>query len=219
VLANASPARVFEGLLTTARTWTAGDWYERVALPEYQGLYDACRQRLDLAHLPEDVTALTPAHRRDLKAALSRGVPYPDTARERYAELCRAVSAESARRWAAAITPADGEALLWRLLRIGSAPYYVLGATDDGPVRLRVATPWDWRQRYDLVALTTAPAGAGQPQVDWTASYRDRRTGAAGEVRGHVEIRWSHGRFCGHPEAKVYLDTPITAIPGYFPVA
>jgi hypothetical protein len=146
-------------------------------------------------------------------------VPFPDTARDRYGELCRAVSEESARRWRAAITPATREALLWRLLRIGNAPYFVLGATDDGPVRLRVATPWDWRQRYELVALSVAPAGVGQPQVDWTASYRERGSGAPGEVRGHVEIRWSHGRFAGHPEAKVYLDTSITALPGYFPLA
>jgi hypothetical protein len=35
-------------------------------------------------------------------------------------------------------------------------------------------------------------------------------------VDGHVEVRWSHGRFCGPPEAKVYLDTPHQAVPGYF---
>ena len=35
-------------------------------------------------------------------------------------------------------------------------------------------------------------------------------------VLGHVEVRWSHGLFCGPPEAKVYLDTPHTEVPGYF---
>lgn len=38
------------------------------------------------------------------------------------------------------------------------------------------------------------------------------------EVAGHVEIRWSHGRFGGHPEAKVYLDTPHAQVPGYHPL-
>ena len=37
-------------------------------------------------------------------------------------------------------------------------------------------------------------------------------------MRGHVEVRWSHGRFCGPPEAKVYLDTPHADVPGYFPL-
>ena len=38
------------------------------------------------------------------------------------------------------------------------------------------------------------------------------------EVGGHVEVRWSHGRFGGLPEAKVYLDTPHARVPGYFPL-
>ncbi len=39
-----------------------------------------------------------------------------------------------------------------------------------------------------------------------------------GAERGHVEVRWSHGRFRGAPEAKVYLDTPHADVPGYSPL-
>lgn len=45
------------------------------------------------------------------------------------------------------------------------------------------------------------------------------RDGRTGTVKGHVEIRWSHGRFNGPPEAKVYLDTPFDQVPGYWPIA
>ena len=34
-------------------------------------------------------------------------------------------------------------------------------------------------------------------------------------MAGHIEIRWSHGRFANPPEAKVYLDTPMDELPGY----
>ena len=34
-------------------------------------------------------------------------------------------------------------------------------------------------------------------------------------MAGHVEIRWSHGRFAQPPEAKVYLDTAMAELPGY----
>ena len=61
-------------------------------------------------------------------------------------------------------------------------------------------------------------AVVGQPRVDWAGSYRDRRGGTNGTVRGHVEIRWSHGRFAQPPEAKVYLDTPMSQLPGYHPL-
>jgi hypothetical protein len=120
-------------------------------------------------------------------------------------------------RWTKAIARRHGEALLWRLLRIGNAPYFVLGTGPGGePVRLRVAGPWDWRRHYEFLALDVRPADAGQPQVDWIATYRVRATEALAEARGHVEIRWSHGRFVGAPEAKVYTDTSIAELPGYF---
>ena len=54
--------------------------------------------------------------------------------------------------------------------------------------------------------------------VAWRAVVRNRDTRAEQTVAGHVEVRWSHGRFAGRPEAKVYLDTPHTEIPGYFPL-
>jgi hypothetical protein len=45
-----------------------------------------------------------------------------------------------------------------------------------------------------------------------------RATGEERTVEGHVELRWSHGRFSGPPEAKVYLDTPHEQVPGYHPL-
>jgi hypothetical protein len=54
--------------------------------------------------------------------------------------------------------------------------------------------------------------------VRWAAVVRDRDASRDVEVAGHVEIRWSHGRFGGLPEAKVYLDTPHQRVPGYFPL-
>ena len=46
----------------------------------------------------------------------------------------------------------------------------------------------------------------------------DPDTGALHEIAGHVEVRWSHGRFGGLPEAKCYLDTRHHLVPGYFPL-
>jgi hypothetical protein len=108
--------------------------------------------------------------------------------------------------------------MLWRLLRLSSAPYFVLGTGPSESLRLRVATPWDWRQRFELRELEVHPEHAGQPRVGWAAAVLDREGGCEQEVRGHVEVRWSHGRLGGNPEAKVYLDTPHRQVPGYFPL-
>ena len=109
-----------------------------------------------------------------------------------------------------------GEAMVWRLLRIGSAPYFVLGSSAARSLRLRIATSWDWRQQYRLIAVSMEAQAGGQPRVGWEAVVRDRASNEVHEVAGHIEVRWSHGRFGGLPEAKGYLDTPHHLVPGYF---
>jgi hypothetical protein len=108
--------------------------------------------------------------------------------------------------------------MVWRLLRIGNAAYFLLGTDPRRSLRLRVASSWDWRQAYRLAGLDIVAATSGQPQVNWSVTYVERATMRRRSVQGHVEVRWSHGRFAQPPEAKVYLDTPSDELPGYFPL-
>jgi len=82
-------------------------------------------------------------------------------------------------------------------------------------MRLRIDTPWDWRESFRLSSLEISPQARGQPLVGWSAIYIVKATGEERTVQGHVEIRWSHGRFGQPPEAKVYLDSPHEDVPGY----
>jgi hypothetical protein len=216
-IANPSPARLFDGLLATSGTWDRTDWYQVVAPDEYQALYDACRASLGLDDLPAQVADLTGAEREQLRRGLAPR-RYPEGARQSYQRLCSAVSVRSAQRWAERLADIDGERMLCRLLRIGSAPYFLLGADGASSLRFRVDTPWDWHHAFALKELTVAPSVAGQPRVDWVARYAERGSSHVRSVRGHVEVRWSHGRFSQPPEAKVYLDTPLDEVPGYHPL-
>ena len=139
-------------------------------------------------------------------------------AKDLYATLSDAVARASARRWEAAMDAGAGagEAMLWRLLRIGSAPYFVLGSSAARSLRLRIATSWDWRQQFQLrrprhgaPGRAVSPGSAGRPRCATGVSYELH------VVVGHIEVRWSHGRFGGLPEAKGYLDTPHHLVPGY----
>ncbi len=222
ILANASPARLFEGLLATQGSWDRSDWYDTVAPDQLHELYRACLAATGLAGFPPTPSACTREQLATLRHALP-GRSYPDAAsRAAYAELCRTVSETSARRWLERVAESGvgPEGMLWRLLRIGSAPYFVLGndRRTGLPARYRIASPWDWRSEFELDKFTVSPSAAGQPRVDWSASYRSREDGRTGAVAGHVEIRWSHGRFAQPPEAKVYLDTPMSQLPGYHPL-
>ena len=109
--------------------------------------------------------------------------------------------------------------MLWKLLRLEAAPYYVLGAAATGhTIHYRVGTPWDFREHFRLRAFDVWAEIAGQPMVRWRADVVDRDSATARVVEGHVEVRWSHGRFAQLPEAKVYLDTAHHDVAGYFPL-
>ncbi len=215
VLANAAPQRLFDRALAGGPAVTGGDWYADVAPVEYQALYEVIRRELGQGPaLPPHAADLTPGHRAALRQHLDAG--WSDDAAPAYRTMAVAVGKASADRWRGALRrKAQQEAMLWRLLRIGSAPYFVLGAAAGRTLRLRIATPWDWRQDHELKRFDVWGDDAGQPQVRWQAVVRDRATGEDVAVDGHVEVRWSHGRFAKQPEAKVYLDTAHHRVPGY----
>jgi hypothetical protein len=219
VLHNAAPARVFDHLLKATDVHDRADWYGQVAPDEHRRLAAAAAAAVGCP-FPSEPGDADVAQRRRLRDALrEHGRAWPEPAVAPYRELCEAVSRASAERWRrSAGTRAVREQLLWRLLRLASAPYFVLGAARDDVLRLRIDTPWDWRQRHDLRSFDIEPDDAGQPQVRWSATILDRDAGDEVAVEGHVEVRWSHGRFGGPPEAKVYLDTPPARVPGYVPL-
>lgn len=214
IMQNAGPVRLFDHCLATERR-TGSDWFHEVAPQEYQTFYDVARVMAG-TDLPGSVDQLDSTARQKLRVAL-RSRRLPEEMHEPWRELSAAVAERSAERWRAQLTtPGAKVRMLWRLLRIGDAPYFVLGADGTRHLRLRVASAWDWMQSFELRSLTVEARSAGQPEVAWRALTCDRLTHAEREVEGHVEIRWSHGRFSGSPEAKIYLGTALGDTPGYF---
>jgi hypothetical protein len=213
ILHNPSPARLVEGLLSQAPVANLDDWYARVAPVEYQALFEACMPDFAGSGLPARAADLLSAQRQIVRSALRSG--WPAAADVAYASLCTAVSKATADAWSSRLTARNSELVLWRLLRIGATPYFILGASRRGSIRLRIDTPWDWRESYRLLALTVEPLVGGQPLVGWSAHYMAKSSGRSFTIGGHVEVRWSHGRFGQPPEAKVYLDSPHEAVPGY----
>jgi hypothetical protein len=218
---NAAPRLVFGGS-SGADADARADWFAEMAPAETQALYEIVRFETGMVgSLPDRVTALSPAERRDLARALGRGAWTSPAAAEAYAALSAVVADGSARRWRDRLCNARlREATLWRFLRVAAATYFVLGSDGDRMVRVRVGSPWDWRQAFRLRRFDVEPAVASrQPLVRWAATVDDRLAGRPRTVEGHIEVRWSHGRFAQPPEAKVYLDTPPHLVAGYWPLA
>ncbi|MCU1487339.1 MAG: hypothetical protein JWN67_4085 [Actinomycetia bacterium] len=213
VLWNLAPTFLFDRCLEGRSDEPRADWFEVVAPQAYDDLY--ADVRAVVPGLPVALRDLVPADREVIKEACARKWPEPleDPARR----FATAVATATAARWHQQLTShAARERMLWQLLRLNAAPYFILGSGPQGALRLRVGTPWDWRQHFSLRAFELEVADSLQPQVNWTAVVDDLEQRTDIVVRGHVEIRWSHGRFCGFPEAKVYLDSPHRDVPGYF---
>ena len=216
ILMNVSPAYLFDRMLVDRRG-PLPDWYLDVAPAAYRALYRAVREHLG-GDLPGEVEDLVRDDRLALKEQLVG--PWPAELIGPYLSFCTEVADASAARWCLGLTdPGAGEEMLWRLLRLSGAPYFVLGAAPGDVLRLRIYTPWDWRQEFALRSFEVwGDAAAGQPVVKWRAVVTRRSDRRELPVEGHVEIRWSHGRFRKMPEAKVYLDTPHNEVPGYAPL-
>jgi len=216
VLLNPSPAVLFRSALRDSDLG-GRDWYEEIAPEELTKLYAASVEHLDLGDFPALPSELTRDQRDVLKKQLAR--QWPADLHVEVAEWVEAVSSRSAELLNRTLgSKRDRERFYWRLLRIHSAPYFILGRQPSGPVRLRVLTPWDLRRKFSFEGLEISPSSAGQPQIAWKAAFTDLDTGARKETSGHVEIRWSHGRFCGAPESKIYLDTLHGDACGYQPL-
>jgi len=221
ILHNSGPSHLFERSLAEKRVDRGPDWFLSTAPEAYQEFYLACVVDTELEDMPMSVAEIDKEHRLRLKAALPKRGRLPEKAQRLYEQFSLSVAQESAERWRANLgTKSRREEMLWRLLRLQAAPYFVLGATTSGdPLRYRVGTPWDFRDRFEIRSFDVWPDAAGQPMVRWRADVTDRRTDGRSSVEGHVEIRWTHGRFSGAPEAKVHLDTHPHEVAGYFPLA
>lgn len=211
---NTGPSRLFDSLLK-AEPKSNDSWYQVVAPSEFQSYYSAVREQYDLWDLPGHVEQLDTHHRIELKKVLPRTLP--EQLRPVLAEFCMAVSERSAIRWRKAIGTSSRKKsdFAMTLLRIPQAVYFLLGQDGVLPQRFKVLSRWDWANRFDLADFNIESSSAMQPTVNWTIKVTDRFTGEELMTRGHVEVRWSHGRFNGAPEAKVYFDSPLRETPGF----
>ena len=147
ILANASPGRLFDGLLATQGGWDRGDWYDAVAPEQLAALYVACLAATGLTGYPPLPVGLQPRPAR----YVAPGPVRPRLSRRRLAERLRRPVPGGERGVGSAVDGSDGgvggglaEGMLRRLLRIGSAPYFVLGndRRTGAPARYRIASPW-----------------------------------------------------------------------------
>ena len=167
VLANAAPSRLFErGLAGGPAARATGDWYADVAPDAYQALFTLVRRELGTARVVPAPCGRPDARPSGRSSAYLDAGWSPDARSRAYRELALEVGKVSADRWRRTAGQAHGGGGR----AVAPAPHRqraVLRArcAAHRSLRLRVMTPWDWRQAYELKRMDVWGDDAGQPQV------------------------------------------------------
>ena len=177
---------------TTAR----GDWYGEAAPDELQALYEIVRFETGLVGGPARPVR-RPGHRPAARAGRRAGQGRLDVAgrgrglhravgrggRGLGPAVARAAAQRAGARGHAVAVPAGGGGHLLRA-RVRRRPH---------GLRLRVGSPWDWRQSFRLRRFDVEPVESRQPVVAWRADGRRPRGRRAAHGRrphrGAVEPR------------------------------
>lgn len=106
------------------------------------------------------------------------------------------------------------ELILKTFLRLNSTSYILAGLEGSKPFAVEVPDITKWFQEWNFTDITAkADTDRKQCVVDFGLKVTNRRTHEAIELPYHAEIRWSHGKFCGNPEGKLYKDFMWSDVP------
>lgn len=221
VVQNASPYNLFEALPEGKVFASKSDnWYLLMTPSEYQFLYDFIRNNIEESHyLPSDVTLFEQSFKRkDRKLIKDRIKNLSLTKKEEfdrlYLQMCHEVAKRSAtvfnEKLKLSVQSRSRKAVLEQLARFFfrlDSVEYVLGGIDRGKA-FAVVIPdlSNWNRNWTITQVVAEPElERKQSRVRFYVTVK-AKNGDTYTAEFHAEIRWSHGKFQGNPEAKLYKD-------------
>lgn len=229
VMYNKSPANLLQNLPQGISPESNTDnWYIKVAKDEFQNLYN-CAARIANLSLPADVQDFEENASRNTRKALQKAIAEAEPSSRAefdklYTQMCLKVSESSANVFNKLLTQnmktrrknSIIETILKTFFRINSVPYLL--AVKEGNLLLGCSIPnvTEWRNNWEFEGLTAyADKSSMQSKVIFKLQVRPKNNQEKKVITFpfHAEIRWSHGKFCGAPEAKLYKDFRYEDIP------
>lgn len=106
------------------------------------------------------------------------------------------------------------EWILKFFLRLNSTPYILAGLEGGKPFAVKVPDVTKWFQQWNFIDITAkADTDREQCVVVFSLRLTSKENNKVVELPYHAEIRWSHGKFCGNPEGKLYKDFKWSDVP------
>ena len=88
--------------------------------------------------------------------------------------------------------------------RLDSNHYTLCGTENSLSFAVEVQDLKNWEDGFELLGVKASALTRGQPEVLLTFDFFDKKTSNKFSRKIRSEVRWSHGKFCGNPEAKLY---------------
>ena len=216
VVYNLSPKNMFVAIPSgfLPKPDVGENWYIETAYDSFNRLYLTLKDALGFSYgtVLEFEEKASKDERKRIQKFLdsNRKNDICDDFMNAYIEMCREVARKSAEIFNDNIAlslkehpKALHEVLARIFLRLNGIPYLLVCVEKDVSL-LWVPDLTTFLRQYKIFDVTArADDTRKQSVVNILLRYRDKDKNLR-DLSYHVEIRWSHGKFCGNPEAKLY---------------
>ncbi len=215
---NTSPFNLFQSIPQgTPLAQGSDNWYLEQDAAGFQDLYTFVRD-FGLDYLPQDVAEFEQVASHKDRRALQRVIKQfsgetKDEFDRLYLSMCHNVAQRSAEIFNENFSKSlQGksrrfilEFIATRFFRMNTVEYIWGGI--DRATEFAVVVPefTKWTSEWLISNIEAVPnLKRKQSVVNFLVRYAHRESGRSNVANFRAEIRWSHGRFCGAPEAKLY---------------
>jgi len=108
------------------------------------------------------------------------------------------------------------ESIVKQFFRINTVPYILAGLDVGREFAVKIPDLTFWKSQWRLLNVKADPdLSRGQSFVYIQLEFGNKTTRERHIFIFHIEIRWSHGKFCGNPEGKLYKEFNWSSVPFY----
>lgn len=226
VVYNLSPSNMFLAVPSGGlpRPDKDKNWYITVSYDRFNELYCLLRDPLNLSYssVREFEENADKLKRKQIQDFLKQRTDIYEKFMDIYVSLCHETAEKSAEIFNNNVsqTLKEHPKTLWEavakvFLRLNGTSYLLVSLENSTVFLLKVPDLTTFLRQFEFAGIfAQADLARKQSVVDIEIRCK-QKNGKTKELKYHVEIRWSHGKFCGNPEAKLYKHFPWKDAPGF----
>jgi hypothetical protein len=228
VVLNASPHNLFRSLPQgKSPASRAEHWFLEKDPQGYQQFYEFARGLFpgNLPHTAEEFeTQISRSARDEFQDFVTKKLTGQNQRNltTLYATMCRTVAQNSATEFNTHLDELPSnersavyESVMRQFFRLDAVPYLLVGLDKGKGFAVQIPDLTAWKRQWRVESIEAVPdLNRGQSVVKIAVSTANKpRKTEFFDFGFRVEIRWSHGKFCGNPEGKLYKSFPWTSVP------